>query len=263
MDIPQFIISNLTIIVPGIIFFLLFILLSDTIINVFDKVWGSVSDEIYDPEDDSSDPFGDFTGLDQNVISVETDTKIKFEDVAGNEEAKAELKEVVKFLKDPESFSKLGAGVPKGVLLGGPPGTGKTMLAKAIAGEAETPFLKVSGSQFVELLVGVGAARVRELFEKARALEPSIIFIDEIDSIARARSGNNSMGGGNDEREQTLNQILTEMDGFSSNTGVVVIGASNRIDILDPAIKRAGRFAFDKTLEIACYWAECFNPHIC
>ena len=242
MDIPQFIISNLTIIVPGIIFFLLFILLSDTIINVFDKVWGSVSDEIYDPEDDSSDPFGDFTGLDQNVISVETDTKIKFEDVAGNEEAKAELKEVVKFLKDPESFSKLGAGVPKGVLLGGPPGTGKTMLAKAIAGEAETPFLKVSGSQFVELLVGVGAARVRELFEKARALEPSIIFIDEIDSIARARSGNNSMGGGNDEREQTLNQILTEMDGFSSNTGVVVIGASNRIDILDPAIKRAGRF---------------------
>ena len=194
MDIPQFIISNLTIIVPGLIFFLLFILLSDTIINVFDKVWGSVSDEIYDPEDDSSDPFGDFTGLDQNVISVETDTKIKFEDVAGNEEAKAELKEVVKFLKDPESFSKLGAGVPKGVLLGGPPGTGKTMLAKAIAGEAETPFLKVSGSQFVELLVGVGAARVRELFEKARALEPSIIFIDEIDSIARARSGNNSMG---------------------------------------------------------------------
>ena len=242
MDIPQFIISNLTIIVPGLIFFLLFILLSDTIINIFDKVWGSVSDEIYDPVDDSSDPFGDFTGLDQNVISVETDTKIKFEDVAGNEEAKAELKEVVKFLKDPESFSKLGAGVPKGVLLGGPPGTGKTMLAKAIAGEAETPFLKVSGSQFVELLVGVGAARVRELFEKARALEPSIIFIDEIDSIARARSGNNSMGGGNDEREQTLNQILTEMDGFSSNTGVVVIGASNRIDILDPAIKRAGRF---------------------
>jgi cell division protease FtsH len=171
-----------------------------------------------------------------------TDIKIKFEDVAGNEEAKAELKEVVKFLKDPESFSKLGAGVPKGVLLGGPPGTGKTLLAKAIAGEAGTPFLKVSGSQFVELLVGVGAARVRELFEKARSLEPSIIFIDEIDSIARARSGNNSMGGGNDEREQTLNQILTEMDGFSSNTGVVVIAASNRIDILDPAIKRAGRF---------------------
>jgi cell division protease FtsH len=242
MSILQFITSNVVIIVPGIILFLSFILLSDKIINVFEKVWESVSNQIYDPVSDSSDPFGDFTGLDQNVVSVVTDIKIKFEDVAGNEEAKAELKEVVKFLKDPESFSKLGAGVPKGVLLGGPPGTGKTLLAKAIAGEAGTPFLKVSGSQFVELLVGVGAARVRELFEKARSLEPSIIFIDEIDSIARARSGNNSMGGGNDEREQTLNQILTEMDGFSSNTGVVVIAASNRIDILDPAIKRAGRF---------------------
>jgi cell division protease FtsH len=242
MSIIQFITSNVFIIVPGIILFLSFILLSDKIINVFEKVWESVSNQIYDPVSESSDPFGDFTGLDQNVVSVVTDIKIKFEDVAGNEEAKAELKEVVKFLKDPESFSKLGAGVPKGVLLGGPPGTGKTLLAKAIAGEAGTPFLKVSGSQFVELLVGVGAARVRELFEKARSLEPSIIFIDEIDSIARARSGNNSMGGGNDEREQTLNQILTEMDGFSSNTGVVVIAASNRIDILDPAIKRAGRF---------------------
>jgi cell division protease FtsH len=242
MSILQFITSNVFIIVPGIILFLSFILLSDKIINVFEKVWESVSNQIYDPVSESSDPFGDFTGLDQNVVSVVTDIKIKFEDVAGNEEAKAELKEVVKFLKDPESFSKLGAGVPKGVLLGGPPGTGKTLLAKAIAGEAGTPFLKVSGSQFVELLVGVGAARVRELFEKARSLEPSIIFIDEIDSIARARSGNNSMGGGNDEREQTLNQILTEMDGFSSNTGVVVIAASNRIDILDPAIKRAGRF---------------------
>jgi cell division protease FtsH len=242
MSILQFITSNVFIIVPGIVLFLSFILLSDKIINVFEKVWESVSNQIYDPVSESSDPFGDFTGLDQNVVSVVTDIKIKFEDVAGNEEAKAELKEVVKFLKDPESFSKLGAGVPKGVLLGGPPGTGKTLLAKAIAGEAGTPFLKVSGSQFVELLVGVGAARVRELFEKARSLEPSIIFIDEIDSIARARSGNNSMGGGNDEREQTLNQILTEMDGFSSNTGVVVIAASNRIDILDPAIKRAGRF---------------------
>jgi cell division protease FtsH len=242
MSILQFITSNVVIIVPGIVLFLSFILLSDKIINVFEKVWESVSNQIYDPVSESSDPFGDFTGLDQNVVSVVTDIKIKFEDVAGNEEAKAELKEVVKFLKDPESFSKLGAGVPKGVLLGGPPGTGKTLLAKAIAGEAGTPFLKVSGSQFVELLVGVGAARVRELFEKARSLEPSIIFIDEIDSIARARSGNNSMGGGNDEREQTLNQILTEMDGFSSNTGVVVIAASNRIDILDPAIKRAGRF---------------------
>lgn len=224
------------------VLFIFLILLSDKILSVVAKIWDSLSNKVYDPISDSNDPFSDFTGLDQNVISVATDIKIKFDDVAGNEEAKAELKEVVKFLKDPESFGKLGAAVPKGVLLGGPPGTGKTLLAKAIAGEAGTPFLKVSGSQFVELLVGVGAARVRELFEKARSLEPSIIFIDEIDSIARARSGNNSMGGGNDEREQTLNQILTEMDGFSSGTGVVVIAATNRIDILDPAIKRAGRF---------------------
>jgi cell division protease FtsH len=221
---------------------ILLIFLSDKIISLFEKTWNNLSERIYDPTIESSDPFGEFTGLDQNVVQVITDTKIKFEDVAGNDEAKEELKEVVKFLKDPDSFSKLGAGVPKGVLLGGPPGTGKTLLAKAIAGEAGTPFLKVSGSQFVELLVGVGAARVRELFEKARALKPSIIFIDEIDSIARARSANNSMGGGNDEREQTLNQILTEMDGFEVDSGIIVIAASNRIDILDPAIKRAGRF---------------------
>jgi len=224
------------------ILFIFSIFFIDKFLGIFEKTWGSISERIYDPTVDSYDPFGEFTSLDQNVVQVVTDIKIKFEDVAGNEEAKAELKEVVKFLKDPDSFSKLGAGVPKGVLLGGPPGTGKTLLAKAIAGEAGTPFLKVSGSQFVELLVGVGAARVRELFEKARSLKPSIIFIDEIDSIARARSSNNSMGGANDEREQTLNQILTEMDGFESDSGIVVIAATNRIDILDPAIKRAGRF---------------------
>ena len=226
------------------IFFFIFTIsiLADQIISVIEKTWKILLNKFYDPAVDSYDAFGDFTALDQNVIQVVTDTATKFEDVAGNEEAKAELQEVVKFLKDPESFSKLGAGVPKGVLLGGPPGTGKTLLAKAIAGEAGTPFLKVSGSQFVELLVGVGAARVRELFEKARSLKPSIIFIDEIDSIARARSGNNNMGGGNDEREQTLNQILTEMDGFDTDGGIVVIAASNRIDILDPALKRAGRF---------------------
>ena len=215
---------------------------SDKTLSIFEKSWDKFSDKIYDPTNDSYDPFGEFSNLDQSIIQVVTDINIKFDDVAGNEEAKDELKEVVKFLKDPDNFSKLGAGVPKGVLLGGPPGTGKTLLAKAIAGEAGTPFLKVSGSQFVELLVGVGASRVRELFEKARSLKPSIIFIDEIDSIARARSANNSMGGGNDEREQTLNQILTEMDGFESDSGVVVIAATNRIDILDPAIKRAGRF---------------------
>ena len=220
--------------------FCLFLVLADRLSTSLEKTWDK--SEVYDPTTDSTDPFAEFTGLDQSVIQVVTDTKLKFEDVAGNEEAKGELKEVVRFLKDPSTFSKLGAAVPKGVLLGGPPGTGKTLLAKAIAGEAGTPFLKVSGSQFVELLVGVGAARVRELFEKARSLKPSIIFIDEIDSIARARSGNNNMGGGNDEREQTLNQILTEMDGFESDSGIVVIAATNRIDILDPAIKRAGRF---------------------
>jgi len=228
----------------AILLLLVFFLIStsDKTLSIFEKSWEKFSDKIYDPTNDSYDPFGEFSNLDQSIIQVVTDINIKFDDVAGNEEAKDELKEVVKFLKDPDNFSKLGAGVPKGVLLGGPPGTGKTLLAKAIAGEAGTPFLKVSGSQFVELLVGVGASRVRELFEKARSLKPSIIFIDEIDSIARARSANNSMGGGNDEREQTLNQILTEMDGFESDSGVVVIAATNRIDILDPAIKRAGRF---------------------
>ena len=212
--------------------------------KAFEKLWGKILERIFNSESggEMADPLSEFTSLDQSVIQVASDIKIKFSDVAGNEEAKLELKEVVKFLKDPDNFSKVGATVPKGVLLGGPPGTGKTLLAKAIAGESGTPFLKVSGSQFVELLVGVGAARVRELFEKARSLKPSIIFIDEIDSIARARSANNNMGGGNDEREQTLNQILTEMDGFQSDTGVVVIAATNRIDILDPAIKRPGRF---------------------
>jgi len=223
--------------------FLVFVIL-DRFFFAFEKIWDKIFDKIYsyDATSEGGDPLSDFVGLDQTVIQVFNETKIKFEDVAGNEEAKVELKEVVKFLKDPESFAKLGASVPKGVLLGGPPGTGKTLLARAVAGESGTPFLKVSGSQFVELLVGVGAARVRELFEKARSLKPAIIFIDEIDSIARARSTNGGMGGGNDEREQTLNQILTEMDGFQSDSGIVVMAATNRIDILDPAIKRPGRF---------------------
>ena len=235
-------ILNNNLFIGGLIGTIVLIFIIDRGLLIFQKIWDSLSDRIYNPSGDSTDPFSDFTGLDQSVIQVVTETGVKFEDVAGNEEAKGELKEVVNFLSDPDKFSKLGASVPKGVLLGGPPGTGKTLLAKAIAGEAGTPFIKVSGSQFVELLVGVGAARVRELFEKARSLKPSIIFIDEIDSIARARSGNNNMGGGNDEREQTLNQILTEMDGFDGDSGIVVIAASNRIDILDPAIKRAGRF---------------------
>ena len=224
------------------VFFSFFSDIVDRCGYLLELFWTQISDDASDPFLETNDPLGEFTGLDQGAIEVLNEIQIKFEDVAGNEEAKMELKEVVKFLKNPESFAKLGAAVPKGVLLGGPPGTGKTLLAKAIAGEAGTPFLKVAGSQFVELLVGVGAARVRELFEKARSLKPSIIFIDEIDSIARTRSGNNNMGGGNDEREQTLNQILTEMDGFKSDNGIVVIAATNRIDILDPAIKRAGRF---------------------
>ena len=194
------------------------------------------------PTPDPMDSLATYLRLDQNVIQVITDTKTKFKDVAGNEEAKTELEEIIRFLKDPSSFTKLGALAPKGVLIGGPPGTGKTLLAKAVAGEAGTPFLRVSGSQFVELLVGVGASRVRELFEKARSIKPCIIFIDEIDAIARSRSPMNSMGGGSDEREQTLNQILTEMDGFEVDTGIVVIGATNRTEILDSAIKRPGRF---------------------
>lgn len=225
-----------------------FFVFSDQIFTFLDTLWDDITEGFYEAPTDiplsveDRDPIGEFTNLDENTIQVLSDIKIKFSDVAGNEEAKTELKEVVKFLKDPESFAKLGAAVPKGVLLEGPPGTGKTLLAKAIAGESGTPFLKISGSQFVELLVGVGAARVRELFEKARSLKPAIIFIDEIDSIARTRSGNSNMGGGNDEREQTLNQILTEMDGFQIDTGIVVLAATNRIDILDPAIKRPGRF---------------------
>lgn len=232
---------------------ILFIYLaSDFFLSNAEKIWKFLTTKVYEPTVQDDD-FSNFTGLQQNVVQVVTDINVKFSDVAGNEEAKQELKEVVKFLKNPESFSKLGAAVPKGVLLGGPPGTGKTLLAKAIAGEAGTPFLKVSGSQFVELLVGVGASRVRELFQKARAMRPAIIFIDEIDSIAKTRSSSSSMGGGNDEREQTLNQILTEMDGFEVDTGIVVIAATNRIDILDPAIKRAGRF--DRQISI-------LNPNV-
>lgn len=164
-----------------------------------------------------------------------------FADVAGQDEAKYELKEIVEFLKKPTQFIKMGAKIPKGVLLSGPPGTGKTLLARAVAGEAHVPFFSISGSEFVEMFVGVGASRVRSLFENARQQAPSIIFIDEIDAIGRQRSS--GMGGGaNDEREQTLNQILTEMDGFENETGVIVIAATNRVDILDKALLRPGRF---------------------
>jgi cell division protease FtsH len=173
-------------------------------------------------------------------FAMDAQTGVKFDDVAGIEEAKEELQEVVTFLKKPERFTAVGAKIPKGVLLVGPPGTGKTLLAKAIAGEAGVPFFSVSGSEFVEMFVGVGASRVRDLFKKAKESAPCIIFIDEIDAVGRQRGA--GIGGGNDEREQTLNQILTEMDGFEGNTGIIIIAATNRADVLDAALLRPGRF---------------------
>ena len=173
-------------------------------------------------------------------ILKETKPQVTFQDVAGCEEAKEELKEVIEFLKNPEKFTKIGARIPKGVLLVGPPGTGKTLLAKAVAGEADVPFLSISGSEFVELFVGVGAARVRDLFEQAKRNAPCIVFIDEIDAVGRLRGA--GLGGGHDEREQTLNQLLVEMDGFDTSEGIIVMAATNRPDILDPALLRPGRF---------------------
>ena len=170
----------------------------------------------------------------------EKDKKVTFEDVAGADEEKEELQEIVEFMKDPRKFIDLGARIPKGVLLVGPPGTGKTLLAKAVAGEAGVGFLSISGSDFVELYVGVGASRVRDLFEQAKKTSPAIVFIDEIDAVGRQRG--TGLGGGHDEREQTLNQLLVEMDGFAANEGVVVLAATNRADILDPALLRPGRF---------------------
>ena len=180
-------------------------------------------------------------GRSRAKVYVEQDTKVAFDDVAGVDEAKAELREVVAFLRDPASFGRLGAHVPKGVLLVGPPGTGKTLLARAVAGEASVPFISINGSEFVELYVGVGAARVRDLFERARQTAPCIIFIDEIDALGRAR-GAGTLSGANDEKEQTLNQLLAELDGFSPEGGVILLAATNRPEILDPALLRAGRF---------------------
>ena len=169
-----------------------------------------------------------------------TTSKIRFDDVAGTEEEKEELKEIVEFLKNPKKFTALGARIPKGVLLVGRPGTGKTLLAKAVAGEANVPFISISGSDFVEMFVGVGASRVRDLFDQAKKNKPCIVFIDEIDAVGRQRGA--GLGGGNDEREQTLNQLLVEMDGFESNEGIIVLAATNRSDVLDPALMRPGRF---------------------
>ncbi|HET8610074.1 MAG TPA: ATP-dependent zinc metalloprotease FtsH [Burkholderiales bacterium] len=181
-------------------------------------------------------------GKSKAKIYMEKDTKVSFDDVAGVDEAKEELQEVVGFLKDPKQYGRLGGRVPKGVLLVGPPGTGKTLLARAVAGEASVPFLSISGSEFVEMFVGVGAARVRDLFQQARRMAPAIIFIDELDALGRAR-GANSFGGGHDEKEQTLNQLLVEMDGFDPTAaGLVLLAATNRPEILDPALLRAGRF---------------------
>ena len=176
------------------------------------------------------------------VFDKDKKGKVTFKDVAGLAGAKQEVEEIVSFLKEPKKYTNLGGKIPKGVLLVGPPGTGKTLLAKAVAGEANVPFFSMSGSDFVEMFVGVGASRVRDLFRQAKEKAPAIIFIDEIDAVGRARGRNNMMGGGNDERESTLNQLLTEMDGFGSNSGVIILAATNRADVLDAALLRAGRF---------------------
>src|SRR5215831_8499415 len=180
-------------------------------------------------------------GRSRAKIYAEPEVKVTFADVAGVDEAKQELAEIVGFLKDPRTYGRLGARIPKGVLLVGPPGTGKTLLARAVAGEAGVRFFSITGSEFVEMFVGVGAARVRDLFEQARAQAPAIIFIDELDALGRAR-GISFPGAGHDEKEQTLNQLLAEMDGFDPSAGIIVLAATNRPEVLDPALLRAGRF---------------------
>ena len=187
----------------------------------------------------SNNPMQNF-GKARTVLGVPDGKKVTFDDVAGADEEKEELKEVVDFLRDPEKFTQIGARIPHGILLVGPPGTGKTLLARAVAGEADVQFLSISGSDFVEMYVGVGASRVRDLFDQAKKVSPAIIFIDEIDAVGRKRGS--GLGGGHDEKEQTLNQLLVEMDGFAKNEGVIVLAATNRPDILDPALLRPGRF---------------------
>jgi cell division protease FtsH len=202
---------------------------------IFFGIWGWLLNR------QSGGPAALTVGKSKARIYSEGSTGVQFADVAGVDEAKAELQEIVDFLKNAEKYTRLGAKIPKGVLLVGPPGTGKTLLAKAIAGEAGVPFFSISGSEFIELFVGVGASRVRDLFEQAKQQAPCIVFIDELDALGKSRGGNNIIGG-NDEREQTLNQLLTEMDGFDANTGVIIIAATNRPEVLDPALRRPGRF---------------------
>ena len=213
---------------PYVLAFLAFILLMNIMARMNGGAGGPVNDKMA--------RFGE-----ARIQDIPSDgKKVTFKDVAGADEEKEELEEIVQFLRDPERYTKLGAHIPKGVLLVGPPGTGKTLLAKAVAGEADVSFLSISGSDFVEMYVGVGASRVRDLFEQAKHQSPAIVFIDEIDAVGRQRGS--GLGGGHDEREQTLNQLLVEMDGFAANAGVVVRAATNRVDILDPALLRPGRF---------------------
>ena len=213
---------------PYVLAFLAFILLMNIMARMNGGAGGPVNDKMA--------RFGE-----ARIQDIPSDgKKVTFKDVAGADEEKEELEEIVQFLRDPERYTKLGAHIPKGVLLVGPPGTGKTLLAKAVAGEADVSFLSISGSDFVEMYVGIGASRVRDLFEQAKHQSPAIVFIDEIDAVGRQRGS--GLGGGHDEREQTLNQLLVEMDGFTANEGVVVLAATNRVDILDPALLRPGRF---------------------
>lgn len=211
---------------------LMFVILIALGIYAFKKMGGAMSNE-------ANRTLG-FGKIKTKTLVEDEKRKTTFKDVAGCDEEKAELEELVEFLKNPESFTELGARIPRGVLLVGPPGTGKTLLARAVAGEAGAPFLSISGSDFVEMYVGVGASRVRDLFEQAKKKAPAIVFIDEIDAVGRHRGA--GTGGGNDEREQTLNQLLVEMDGFGTNSGIIVIAATNRPDVLDPALLRPGRF---------------------
>lgn len=215
--------------IPSLLMFVVLIALG---IYAFRKMSGAMNNE-------TNRTLG-FGRIKTKTLVEDEKRKTTFKDVAGCDEEKAELEELVKFLKSPESFTELGARIPRGVLLVGPPGTGKTLLARAVAGEAGAPFLSISGSDFVEMYVGVGASRVRDLFEQAKKKAPAIVFIDEIDAVGRHRGA--GTGGGNDEREQTLNQLLVEMDGFGTNSGIIVIAATNRPDVLDPALLRPGRF---------------------